>query len=134
MNSLQEPQLKFQITIYNAIGLNDNNNKPLLGFRDNNHLFNFCQKLQGTSEEDNIHGYFEINNVHLLPKECQKILCKYNIFNIIDNLELFQEVFIANNNEDEGIGFTEILLDIDNKNRLSNNSSITEYNCFCSIQ
>ena len=139
MNPQIAPKYTLQIFVYNCDGININNNFPLLGFRNLEHLYTFFENLKGTEIVDDKNGWFVINNMHLLPEVCLIKLNGYKEFNILDNIQLLKSVYIADNNvknkenDLENIGFSTILTNIDMKERLSIDSNIGGV-CFCSIQ
>ena len=139
MNTPITPKYTLQIFVYNTEGINNDNNFPILGFSNLEHLYNFFENLKGTDLPDDKNGWFVINNLHLLPELCVKKLNGYNEFNILDNIQILKSVYIADNNvknstnTDENIGFSTILSNIDMKSRLSIDSEVYGI-CFCSIQ
>ena len=64
MNTPITPKYTLQIFVYNCDGINVNNNFPLLGFSNLEHLYNFFENLKGTDLPDDKNGWFVINNLH----------------------------------------------------------------------
>jgi len=131
MNVNPAPEFSIQIFVY-VKELDITNNCPFLGFKDNKHAHYFFDNLKGTVEPDKENGWFVINNVHQLSEACRIKLKGMEEFNLLDNIILLNEVYIADNNEikpDEiPINFSDVIHILYNKNIIENEKAIIENN------